>query len=101
MSEVAGYISGRSESICAVFFLASVLLARRAIVHEAGRVWSVAGATVCGVLALMSKEAAAGLPLVLLAYDWLVLPGTAAGRRRRLLFVFLPVMLLIAAAGVW
>ena len=46
----------------------------------------------CAALALLSKEIAAALPLVVLAYDWLLLPGPVEARRRRLWRIYVPAM---------
>ena len=103
-SESVAYVSGRSELLCAFFFLASLLCGRSAMLWFNRRAdprladvsltrspWpSIAGAAVFALLALMSKEVAVGLPVVLLAYDWLVLPGDPASRRRRFQRLFLP-----------
>ena len=100
MSEAVAYVSGRSELLCGAFFLAAVLCARGAIVRPARRsLW--AAASVFGVLALLSKEVAGVLPIVLLAYDGLLAPGEAADRRRRRWLLFLPCAAALAAAAVY
>jgi hypothetical protein len=106
MTEGAGYISGRSELLCGLFFLAALLFSREAMLRLAsptaqppgrtGIALPLALAVVCGALALLSKEVAAALPVVALAYDWLLLPGPPEARRRRLVRVFIPA---IVAAG--
>ena len=124
MSEAVAYVSGRSELLCGVFFLAALLCAREAFdppgivegkrysylelgegerkVILAGRqLGAAAAAVVFGVFALLSKEVAVVLPIVLLAYDWLLLPSTPDARRRRLWLVFAPVLVLLAAAAVY
>ncbi|HEX6976273.1 MAG TPA: hypothetical protein VF147_17820, partial [Vicinamibacterales bacterium] len=93
-SEAVGYVSGRSEVMCAVWFLAAFLAARSAM-HRP-RLWPVLAALAFGALAALSKENAVALPVVLLAYDWLFKPGSDAARRRRLWLVFLPIF----AAGI-
>jgi protein O-mannosyl-transferase len=101
-TEAVAYVSGRSELLCGMFFLASLLCARRAMLPDssAGSVrYATAGAFVFGGLALLTKEVAAALPVVVLAYDWLVLPGTREARTRRLKHVFLPLLVILAAAG--
>lgn len=105
-TESVGYVSGRSEVLCGIFVLASVLCARtvfvwhnrRAAGENADRVpiLPAAAAVVFGALAALSKETAAALPVVLLAYDWLVLPGPRAARVARLKWLLLP----LAIAGV-
>jgi len=98
MTEAVGYVSGRSELLCGAFFLASLLCARKAILRSPVMwVW----AALLAVLALLSKEAAIALPVVLVAYDWLVLPGEPAARRRRAWRIFLPAAVAVMAAGAY
>jgi len=49
---------------------------------------------------VLAKETAAMLPAVLLAYDWFVLDGDPAERRRRFLRLELPMLALALAAGI-
>jgi tetratricopeptide (TPR) repeat protein len=107
-SETAGYISSRSEILCGFFVVCTLLLARVAkggVAPEGSapasprhRTLAGAGAVLCGVLAMLSKEVAASLPILFVAYDWLLLPGEVAAKRRRLVLVFLPITLLTMAA---
>ena len=94
LTEAVGYISGRSEVICGTFFLLALLSARRWMTD--GRGWSLGLAMVWWGLALGSKEIAAMLPFVMLAYDHWVMPVDAATHRRRILRLQLP-MLAIAS----
>ena len=94
MSEAVGYVSGRSELLCGAFSIACVLSARAAML---GARWMWAWTAAWSFLALMSKEVALALPVVVLAYDWLLLTTPAADRRRRALFVFVPAVLAVAA----
>lgn len=96
-TEAVGYISGRSELMCAVPFLAALLAARSAIVSS--RMWRGVAAVVFGAAALASKETAIVLPALVLAYDRLLRPGTDAARRWRLVYVHLPVLMLLMGAG--
>jgi hypothetical protein len=98
MTESVGYTSSQSELLYSVFFLASLLLFARALTADGG-VWPVAGG-VCFALGLVSKETTAILPAVLLLYDWIVLPGTGADRRRRLRRVHGPLFGIVALLGV-
>jgi protein O-mannosyl-transferase len=93
MTESVAYISGRSDVLCATFFLLAMI---------AGRRWLRGGGlapclmTLAAWLASMSaKETGAMFPFVLVVYDALALEST--GRRRRFLRIHLP---LIATAGV-
>lgn len=98
-TEAVAYVSGRSELMCAVWFIAALLLARDAI-FSGNRVRG-AVAAACGVLAIASKETGLVLPLVFLAYDWLLRPDDDAARRRRLWRVIVPVFALFAAMAVY
>jgi hypothetical protein len=110
MSEAVGYVSGRSELLCGGFMLATMLLTRAAIAPGrpsdgttptgAGTWVLIAGAVTSGILALLSKEVAASLPMLLLAYDWLILPGAPAEKRRRLP-VFAALTILVAAGAIY
>jgi protein O-mannosyl-transferase len=98
-TEAVGYVSGRSELLCGVFFLSALLYSRRAILSAS---WvSAALAIACGILALASKETAIALPIVFLAYDWLLRPGPDEIRVRRLWRVCVPVIIVFALAGVY
>jgi uncharacterized PurR-regulated membrane protein YhhQ (DUF165 family) len=113
MTEAVGYVSGRSEVLCGVFFLAALLLGRFAMLqtsaaprHERSRVSfrtvaAVFGAVLCGLLALLSKEVGVTLPFVMLAYDWIVLPGLAEARKRRLWVVFAPTFIAAVAVAAY
>lgn len=94
MSEAVAYVSGRSELLCGAFSLAAVLSARSAMLG-ATRMW--AWTALWSLLAVLSKEVALALPVLILAYDWLLLPAPPSGRWRRALVVFVPAVL--AAAG--
>ena len=85
--------------MCAVWFLAALLLAREAILS--GSRVSTAAAVLCGLLAIASKEIGLVLPFVVLAYDWLLRPGDAAARRRRLWRVFVPALVLLGGIGAY
>src|SRR5262252_2925115 len=69
MTEAVGYVSGRSEVLCATFFLLALLCADRWI-RARGAGW-LAGMLMCWVAALTTKETAAMFPFVLALYDWL------------------------------
>ena len=97
MTEAVGYISGRSEVLCGVFFLAALLAARRWLLG-AGRVWLVL-AFGLWVGSLLSKEIGAIWPLVLLGYDRLVLAGDPEQSRRRWRRVLGPLLGLTVLAG--
>jgi len=87
-TEAVAYVSGRSEVLCAVFFLAAVVLARDAMVLGS-RARGFA-ACIFGVLSIASKEVGLVLPVIVVAYDWVLRPGDDDRRRRRLWRIFAP-----------
>jgi len=79
LTESVGYVSSRSEVLCATLFLAALL---------SGRLWLLGGRAGWGlltlalwVLALGVRETAAMLPFVLLAHGFLLLPERGIARR--------------------
>src|SRR6185369_14967564 len=101
MTEAVGYVSGRSEVLCATFFLLALLCADRWMrTGEQRRGRWLAGMLVAWVAALMTKETAAMFPFVLALYDWLNPESDAAGRRRRVLTVYAPLIAFTVVAGV-
>jgi protein O-mannosyl-transferase len=97
MTEAVGYISGRSEVLCATFFLLAMLCGGRWL---RGGGWKWGTATVgLWVAAIATKEPAAMFPLMLLVYDWLVVDGTAVARRRRFRTIHLPLVATALVAG--
>ena len=100
LSQAVGYISARSDLLCATFVLLTFLAARRFFLGG-GFAWA-AAAFVSWLLGLGAKEVAAMLPLALLAYDVLVLPRLVSGRRRAVLHIPLLMMVVTAVAlRVW
>ena len=98
MTEAVGYVTGRAEVLFSFFFLLGLLSGRRWMLGGGRRWWAACVASwIAGVLA---KETAAMLPAVLLAYDWFVLDGDPAERRRRFLRLELPMLALALAAGI-
>ncbi len=97
MTQAVGYITGRSELLYGLFFLSSLLAARRWMRTGRGRIVVVG----CWILSLLAKESAAMLPLVLWCYDaWLMDDHAAATWRRvKALYVPLGVTVLILAAA--
>ena len=98
-TEAVAYISGRSEVLSAMWFITALLLARSAIIsgNRAAGIFGV----LSGMLALASKETALALPVVFLAYDWLLRPGTDEGRRRRFWLAAVPLLGLGAVGGAY
>lgn len=97
MTESVGYISGRAEMLCGLFFLLALLAGRRWL-HGGGGPW-LAGAFGLWVAALLSKEVAATWPLVLLAYDRLILASDPERSRRRWRRVLGPLLGLTVGLG--
>jgi protein O-mannosyl-transferase len=97
MTEAVGYISGRSEVLCATFFLAALLCARRWM-RGGGKVWWLATAGMW-LAALLAKEIAAMFPVVVLCYDRWLVGGDAMVRRRRLVRLHLPLAVTAIGAG--
>jgi protein O-mannosyl-transferase len=104
MTQAVGYVSARSELLYGAFFLVAVLAGRRWMrrcVDEPSapssrwRWITVAFFT----LSLLSKEGAAMLPLLLAAYDWLLIEDTLQGRRARAWALYLPMAVVVAAFG--
>jgi tetratricopeptide (TPR) repeat protein len=85
-SEAVTYISARSESLAAAFYLGALLIALRAL-HSPPKSWcallAIAAVLVLQVLGLASKETAVTLLPVLLVATWLFRPETLAALRRR------------------
>lgn len=80
MTQAVGYISGRSEVLCATWFLLALLAADRWI-RGRGNAW-LAAALGAWALALGTKETAVMFPAVLFVYDRMYGPGGEAARRR-------------------
>jgi tetratricopeptide (TPR) repeat protein len=97
MTQAVGYVSGRSEVLCALFFLPAFLLLR-AWAFGKGTRWLVSGLA-CWTLALASKEVAVMLPVVLLTYDWLLPSAFDAGTKTRLRRLYIVMLALVAVAG--
>ena len=98
MTESVTYVAGRSEVLCTTFFLLAFFAARRWMLGGA-RVWWLA-AIACWVAALGTKEIAAMLPFVLLAYERWVLRGRAIDRRRILWQWHAPLIGVALAGGI-
>jgi len=98
MSEAVGYVSGRSEVLCGSFFLIALLGGRRWL-RGGGSRW--AALTIgAWMAALASKEVAAMLPFVLWAYDRHFVRSSREDRRRRVMRIHLPLLVVAAAGGV-
>jgi Flp pilus assembly protein TadD len=96
MTQAVGYISGRSEVLCASFFLAALLTGRRWLLSGGGTWWLLTWAL--WIASLLTKETGVMLPFVLLGLDRLMLDETPADHRRRFVRLHLP-LLVIAVTG--
>jgi cytochrome c-type biogenesis protein CcmH/NrfG len=97
MTEAVGYVSGRSELLCGIFFMTSLLCLRSFLLTW--RPLALVAGLVTWVAALASKELAIVLPLCLLAWDRWLLPDDQQPRRARLLRFHLPVLTTMAVAA--
>ncbi len=103
--ETVAYVSSRSTALCSLFMLASLRLAID-FLADGERRGRLAAALGLYVLALLSKEEAAALPLLLLLIDVFFVPGRTARQRLGAAapFILLPVLGLVArrfATGAW
>jgi hypothetical protein len=98
MTEAVGYVSGRAEVLCATFFLAAWLWLRRAIVED--RKLLLIPALLLWCLALASKEVAVMLPAVAILYDFILLEPERRRESKRLFWLHLPFLTLVAVMGV-
>ena len=98
MTEAVGYVTGRTEVLFSFLLLVGFLCGRRWML-SGGRRWWV-GCVALWIAGILAKETAAMLPAVLLAYDWFLLDGNAAERRRRVLHLELPLLTIAVTAGV-
>lgn len=97
MGATAAYVSARGEILCALGVLSALTLARRAILESSALAGGLA--VVFGAVALGSSAAAAGLPIVVWAYDaWVLRDG---GWRRRAWRIYLPISTAVGLACAW
>ena len=98
MTEAVGYVSGRSEVLCATGVLAAMLCARRWMARGGAGWWLLTA--LFWLIALLTKEIAAMFPVALLCYDRLFLDPSADARRRRLWRLHAPLLALAVLAAV-
>lgn len=95
--EAVAWISGRTDVWCALFGLTSLWLHLRSF-RARTSVWAWrAGAALAFALALMSKEAAAPLVVVLAVIAWRRAGDSEGGRLRGVLLELAPYLVLLAA----
>jgi tetratricopeptide (TPR) repeat protein len=97
MTQAVGYISARSEVAYSTLFLLAFLAGRRWMLVGGKRWWLIC-IQLWG-LAILTKETAAMLSFVLLAYDWFLLDAAWPERRRRFLKLGLPLLAVTFLAG--
>lgn len=97
MTEAVGYVSGRSELLCATFFLLAMLAGRRWLRGD-GHLWAAATLALWAG-ALMSKEIGAMFPFALAGCDALTTRASDGTRRRRWKTVHAPLIGLALAGG--
>jgi hypothetical protein len=97
MTQAVGYISARSEVAYAAFFLLAFLSGRRWILGGGKRWWILCVGL--WIVAMLTKESAAMLSFVLLAYDWFLLDAPWSERRRRFLKLGLPLLAITFVGG--
>jgi len=68
-TECVSYVTQRTESIMALFFLLTLYAAIRARGSDRSRWWSAAAIVACG-LGMASKESMVTAPLLVVLYDW-------------------------------
>jgi tetratricopeptide (TPR) repeat protein len=84
-SECVDYVTQRTESIMALFYLGTLLLADRAARSKRPLPWSIAAVLAC-CLGMASKESMVTAPLAVLLYDLAFFPSRARTKERRLLY---------------
>lgn len=81
-SEAVIYIMARPALVCAFFYMSSILLYLHARKHATPSWGLYAGSLVCALLAMLSKQNAATLPLALALVEYAFLAGPAMARAR-------------------
>jgi len=71
-TQSVSYIVQRMNSLCAMFYILSILLYARFRLsgQQRHKWWLFSGCILAGVLALASKQIAATLPVFIIAYEW-------------------------------
>jgi tetratricopeptide (TPR) repeat protein len=101
-SEVVDYVTQRSESMMACFYLATVYAAARAVSSARARLWYGTAIVACG-LGMLCKESMATAPAMVWLYDAVFVFGSLliALRKRWPLYLGLAATWLILAAAIW
>lgn len=98
-TEAVAYVSGRADSIAAIFFLAMAILQRRSwSAAGAGKAIAYAGMLVSFALALLAKESAVIFPFLLIFFGYCLKRDGGYGRVcRNAVLYYLPFFLIMAA----
>jgi hypothetical protein len=96
MTAVAADVGSRPDVLCATWLLLA-LLAAGAWMKTDHAGWLLATAALW-IMGLVTRETAMVFPVVVLAYDWLSVPGTRADRSRRALWLHGPLFLIGSVA---
>jgi protein O-mannosyl-transferase len=101
-TEVVDYVTQRSESMMAFFYLATVYAVARAVSSPRARIWSAAAIVSCA-LGMMCKESMVTAPAVVWLFDAVFVFGSAraALRKRWPLYAGLAATWLVLAVVVW
>ncbi|MFH1132671.1 MAG: tetratricopeptide repeat protein [Pseudomonadota bacterium] len=91
MTEAVGYVSGRAEVLCGVFFFAAFICVRRGLIFGKKHFWVLG--LLFWLLSVASKEVGAMLPFLVLVYDMLLLDRQ--GTKRRIFRLYLPLALVL------
>ncbi|MBL8013433.1 MAG: tetratricopeptide repeat protein [Candidatus Omnitrophica bacterium] len=98
-TQAVAYISQRSESLAALFYLSSVCCYLKARTSDFRRNIYFAGAVVCGLLATFSKETAVTLPLMIIVVELVFFSNNKVSRAefpRTVVFALLTLAFLLA-----
>jgi hypothetical protein len=98
MTSAVTYVTGRSEVLCATFFLPGLLCARRGLLEQRRRWWAMTA--VLWLLALATKEVAVMFPFVLMCYERFVLRLKGEGRTRAIRVLIGPLLGIAAVAAI-
>jgi tetratricopeptide (TPR) repeat protein len=103
-TETVTYISGRASGLMAFWYLLALFLYIKESEETSGRLnrrFYRAGALLCFILSLASKEPAFTFPLALLLWDVVVRRLSGASLRARVLSCHAPFWFILVVAGVW
>lgn len=102
-TEAVTYISGRADPLATLFFLLSILLfIKHAHYVKIGKIYLYAGSVAAFILAVLAKETALILPLILILYDRCFAPKERNPRfRKKTKLRYLPYLIGIVLYIYW